>query len=109
MGTGVGAASVGIALGRTPDLARQAAHVHSAGANPAVVPALVRHARRARTIVRQNFAWAIGFNGIALGLGIAGLLHPIAAALLMVFSSLAVLANSRRVRRFPRLAQENAS
>jgi Cu2+-exporting ATPase len=72
------------------------------------VPALIRFARRTRRIVLQNFAWAIGFNAVALTLGVLGRLHPIAAALAMLASSLLVLANSRRVGEFPRLPQEAA-
>jgi len=105
----LGRASVGIALGAAPDLARQAAHVHALDASPAVVPALIRYARRARTLVLQNFAWAVGFNAIALALGVAGKLHPIAAALAMLVSSLAVVANGRRVGDFPQLPKEQGA
>jgi Cu2+-exporting ATPase len=102
-------ASVGIALGAAADLSRQAAHVQSAGENPAVVPALIRFARRTRGIVLQNFAWAVAFNAVALTLGVLGKLHPIAAAFAMLGSSLIVLANSRRVGELPRLPQADAA
>jgi Cu2+-exporting ATPase len=93
-------ASVGIALGHTADLTRDAAHVHALDASPAIVPALIRHARRVRGIVLQNFAWAIGFNLAALSAAALGVLHPILAAVLMAMSSFVVLANSQRARHF---------
>jgi heavy metal translocating P-type ATPase len=93
-------ASVGVALGQTADLTRDAAHIHAVDASPAIVPALIRHARRVRRIVLQNFAWAIGFNLAALSAAAVGMLHPILAAVLMAVSSFVVLANSQRARKF---------
>ncbi|MEE4173375.1 MAG: heavy metal translocating P-type ATPase [Xanthomonadales bacterium] len=54
-------------------------------------------AREARRTVRQNMAWAIGYNTLALPLAVAGLLQPWMAALGMSASSLLVVANSARL------------
>jgi Cu2+-exporting ATPase len=56
----------------------------------------VAQARRAMRIVRQNFAWAIAYNAIALPLAAAGFIGPWEAALAMGASSLTVLLNALR-------------
>jgi Cu2+-exporting ATPase len=61
------------------------------------VPAAIAIARRTRRIVRQNLAWAFGYNLLALPLAAAGLVTPWLAALGMALSSLAVTANSLRL------------
>ena len=61
-------------------------------------------ARRARRIIRQNLAWALGYNLLALPLAAAGLVTPWLAALGMALSSLLVTANALRLARVP--AQE---
>jgi heavy metal translocating P-type ATPase len=95
------AAGVGVALGAGTDLARQAGHVVLLSDRLIHVPWLIALSRRARRIVRQNLAWAFGYNAIALGAAAAGRLHPLLAALAMAVSSLTVLANAARIQRFP--------
>ena len=56
-------------------------------------------ARRARRIVKQNLAWALGYNLVALPLAAAGIVPPWAAAIGMSLSSLAVAGNALRVGR----------
>ena len=58
-------------------------------------------ARRTRSIIRQNLWWALGYNAVALAAAALGWLHPLLAAAAMVVSSLTVLGNSLRLRRFP--------
>src|SRR5690606_22553138 len=62
------------------------------------VPWLVTHARRVRRVARQNLAWAFGYNAAAVVLAAAGALTPLVAALAMLASSVAVVANARRMR-----------
>lgn len=68
-------------------------------------------ARTVRTI-RQNFAWALSYNGLALPLAVAGMIPPWAAAIGMSLSSLLVVGNSQRLARWlppagqPTAAQE---
>jgi Cu2+-exporting ATPase len=56
-------------------------------------------ARRTRRIIRQNLAWAVGYNLVALPLAAAGLVVPWMAALAMVLSSLTVTLNALRLAR----------
>lgn len=48
-------------------------------------------------IIRQNYLWAVGFNGIGLALATFGFLNPIIAALLHHFSSVFVVVNAGRL------------
>ncbi len=100
---------VGIALAGATDLTRSAAHVTAIDASPAAVPALIRHARKARRVVLQNFAWAIAYNGVALFLAATGHLQPMMAAMVMLLSSFTVTLSSRRAGAFPRLPREQSS
>jgi hypothetical protein len=65
-------------------------------------------ARRTRSIIRQNLWWALGYNATALAAAALGWLHPLPAAA-MVASSLTVLGNSLRLRRFPAEPKAGAS
>ena len=62
-------------------------------------PQAIALARRARAVIRQNLAWAIGYNLLALPLAAAGLVTPWLAALGMTLSSLAVTLNALRLAR----------
>ena len=92
------AADLGIALGTGTDVALEAADVAISRPDLRLVPAALEHARRTLRIVRQNLAWAIGYNAVAIPLAAAGLLHPIVAAAAMALSSVSVLLNSLRLR-----------
>jgi Cu2+-exporting ATPase len=92
------AADVGIAVGNATDLARLTADVVVLSGDLGAVPWLVRHARRVRRVMRQNLAWAFGYNAAAVVLAAAGTLTPLVASLAMLASSLAVTLNARRLR-----------
>ncbi|AHE99627.1 heavy metal translocating P-type ATPase [Thioalkalivibrio paradoxus] len=62
------------------------------------IPAAVQQARRTLRIVRQNIAWAVGYNALALPVAATGLLTPWLAALGMSLSSLLVVGNALRLR-----------
>ena len=94
------AADVGIALGAGTDLARQAGHVVLLADRLEQIPWLVALSRQTRRIIRQNLFWAFGYNAVALAAAALGWLHPLLAAAAMVASSLTVLGNSLRLRRF---------
>ena len=91
------AADLGIAVAGATDLARLTADVVVLGGGLAAVPWLVEHARRVRRVARQNLAWAFGYNAAAVVLAATGALTPLVAALAMLTSSLAVVANARRL------------
>ena len=65
------------------------------------LPEAVTFARRTLRVVRQNLAWALGYNVLALPLAAAGLVTPWLAALGMALSSLAVTGNALRLARVP--------
>jgi Cu+-exporting ATPase len=93
------AADVGIAVGQATDLARLTADVVLLGGDLRHVPWLLLHARRVVRVARQNLAWAFGYNAVAVALAAAGALNPLVASLAMIGSSLAVVANARRLAR----------
>jgi len=95
------AADLGVALGTGTDPALEAADVAILRPDLGLVPAALEHARRTLRIVKQNLAWAIGYNAVAIPLAAAGLLHPIVAAAAMALSSVSVLLNSLRLRPAP--------
>lgn len=91
------AADVGIAVASASDLSRVSADVALLRGNVSLVPEFLAEARRVRRVVRQNLAWATGYNVAALALAAAAQLTPVVAALAMIGSSLIVLASSRRI------------
>jgi P-type E1-E2 ATPase len=91
------AADLGIAVGAAVDLTRVTADVLLLGEDLCRVAWLLDHARRVRRVMVENLVWAVGYNGIAVVLAMVGKLTPVAAALVMVASSLLVVANSRRL------------
>jgi Cu2+-exporting ATPase len=61
------------------------------------LPILVRAGRRLRATVRGNLIWTVSYNAVALGLAATGNLHPIAAAVVMIASSLVVSLRCHRL------------
>ena len=100
-------ADAGIAMGSGADLAQEAGDVLLLRARPAAIPAALGLARSTLSIMRQNLLWAAGYNllGIPLAAGVLYpafhiLLNPWVAAAAMALSSVSVLANSLRLRRW---------
>ena len=58
-------------------------------------------ARATRKIIRQNLGWAFGYNLLLVPLAAAAILPPVFAALAMATSSVTVVGNALRLRRFP--------
>ena len=63
-----------------------------------VLPAGVAKARRTRAVIKQNLAWAILYNVMAVPLAAAGLVAPWMAAIGMSASSLVVVFNALRLK-----------
>ena len=95
-------ADVSLAIGDGAALAQRSADLVLSGTSLGNVPAAIEIARRTHRIVRQNLAWAIGYNLLALPLAAAGMVTPWLAALGMALSSLAVTANALRLTRVPK-------
>jgi Cu+-exporting ATPase len=100
-------ADAGIAMGTGADLAQEAGDVLLLRAQPSSIPAALDLARQTLRIMRQNLAWAAAYNVLGIPLA-AGLLYPAfhilltpwLAAAAMALSSVCVLANSLRLRRW---------
>jgi P-type E1-E2 ATPase len=91
-------ADVGVAMGRATDIALESADMVLMRSDLKMVPAALSIAKKIYSIIRQNLFWAFFYNIIALPLAMAGILHPIFAAIAMTFSSLSVVGNSMRLR-----------
>jgi Cu+-exporting ATPase len=100
-------ANAGIAMGTGADLAQEAGDVLLLRSNPANIPNALRLARSTLSIMRQNLIWAAAYNVLGIPLA-AGLLYPAfhvllspwLAAAAMALSSVCVLGNSLRLRRW---------
>ena len=100
-------ADVGIALGSGTDVAVESADVTLLAHDLMHVVTAIELSRRIRSIIRQNLVWAFLYNLLLLPLA-AGALYPVLgrmldpqyAGLAMALSSLSVVANSMRLRRF---------
>jgi Cu2+-exporting ATPase len=97
-------ADVSLAMGEGAPLAQRAADMVLTAPSLLRIPAAVRLARRTRLIIRQNLAWAVGYNLLALPLAIMGQVTPSLAALGMAASSLIVTTNALRLMRVSKVA-----
>ncbi len=94
-------ADVSLALADGSALAQHAADVVLVGGALQRIPEAIALARKTRRVIRQNLAWAIGYNLLALPLAACGLVTPWVAALGMAASSLLVTPNALRLTRVP--------
>jgi Cu+-exporting ATPase len=90
-------ASVGIAMGSGTDVARESADIVLLGNDLSKFVDTVRIARRARGIIRFNFAGTIAVDAVGVGLAGFGLLNPLFAAFIHVASELTFILNSARL------------
>jgi Cu2+-exporting ATPase len=100
-------ADVSMAMGEGAALAQRAADLVLTSPSLMRIPAAISLARRTERIVRQNFAWALAYNLLALPLAAMGLVTPWLAALGMTLSSLVVTLNALRLTRMGPLGDGN--
>ena len=93
-------ADLGLAMGTGTDVARESADVVLVSGDLLAAADAVRLARRTLGTIKANLVWAFGYNAAAIPVAAMGLLSPAVAGGAMALSSLFVVSNSLRLRRF---------
>ncbi len=98
-------ADLGLALGSGADIAIESSDLTLVSGDLRAAADAIRLARRTLRTIKGNLFWAFAYNVAAIPLAMAAVLSPMVAAAAMAFSSLFVVTNSLRLRRFKSLRE----
>jgi P-type Cu+ transporter len=93
-------ADLGLSIGTGTDVAIEASDLTVVSGDLGAAPEAIRLSRATLRTIKQNLGWAFGYNLAAVPLAAIGLLNPVIASAAMAFSSLSVVSNALRLRRF---------